>query len=292
MSRKPITRKRADILNNCVHAPVVRQHPARGMNDDLMAILVKIHDLVDHSGVGQSLLRPKANRLKNNPATDDVHDLSDAIADIGIVIQGPLVSRGRTGATSQIKRHNLTQDDVIDFDCIKNIAQLFKTFDGFGKIICVVWADDPADHIQRLQNKIGKDNSVTFQDDSRAVKAKSGLVSGNNKYRQFLSSVKGIKVIEDLGLKFAIKVRSDQYLDLKRLAQDLLQIAAVRRQFMLVPKISSGSSTDHLADFSIGGRAADLRSYFDRYLTLPQMYEHIHTDIFYQWAALAIGKSP
>jgi hypothetical protein len=229
--------------------------------------------------------------LESTKSNDDPQDFHNANSDIGIVIQGPLVSRGRTGATSHIARHNVTEDDVVDFECIDNIAQLFEAFPNFGKMICVVWSSEPVDRIQRLQREIGENNVLVIDDNTRAVRAKSGVLPANNKYRQFLSSLKGIQIIEGHGCKYALKIRSDQYLDLYDLAQDLLKISAIRREFMMVPRIAAGSKTDHLVDFYIGGKTLDLLRCFDHYLKSPQMYEHVHTDIFYHWASLMLGKT-
>ncbi len=213
----------------------------------------------------------------------------DDISKIGLVIQGPLVSRGRTGGTANIKRRNLGEAHVVNYNCIDNIAKLVNCHAGFGKVVCVVWSEETRENLAELTRKIGAEHVVVIEDDSKDVKPKKGIIPGNNKYRQFLSSLKGIEVLAAHGLDYAIKVRSDQDLNLQRLAEDFLRIVEVRSHPIMVPRIYAGSSTDHLADFYIGGRCEDLIACFAAYLDAPELYRNVHTDIFYSWAATMLG---
>lgn len=215
----------------------------------------------------------------------------EAISEIGIVIQGPLVSRGRTGVTAQIKRRNVKEEHIVNYDCVENIAKLVEKFSGFGKIICVVWSDEAEVHIENLQKLIGVDRVVIVDNITKNIKPKKGILPGNNKYRQFYSSLKGVETVAEHGCKYAIKIRSDQYLDIYDLAKDFLQIKDVRQNFIMVPRIYAGSSNDHLSDFYIGGKTNDLIACFSTYLSAPELFRNVHTDIFYRWASIMLGPS-
>ena len=219
----------------------------------------------------------------------DVKFFTD-ISDVGIVIQGPLISRGRTGVTAQIKRHKVASQHVVNYECIENIAKLFKEFGGFGRMVCVIWSDESEDDIERLQSLVGSENVSIIDDATKNVKPKKGVLPGNNKYRQFYSSLKGTEILAEHGCEYAIKIRSDQYLNLYELAEDFLKIKAARKNFIMIPRLQSGSSTDHLADFYIGGKTNDLRTCFGTYLSSPELYRNVHTDIFYSWASIMLGR--
>ena len=226
---------------------------------------------------------------KTKPPLSDAAESTKDYSDIGIVIQGPLVSRGRTGVSAQVKRRNVTEEHITDYECLENVERLYEDFEGFGRMVCMVWADEPEDLVEDLRTRIGPENVFVIEDTTKAIKPKKGVLPGNNKYRQFLSSLKGVELLENGGCPYAIKIRSDQYLDLYKLADDLKTIASLRAHFLMVPRIHVGTSSDHLADFFIGGHTKDLQKCFSAYLSAPELYRSVHTDIFYRWAYTLLG---
>ena len=47
---------------------------------------------------------------------------------IGLVIQGPLYSPGRSGANAHISEAELIEEDLVKYNCVHNIIKLFSEF--------------------------------------------------------------------------------------------------------------------------------------------------------------------
>ncbi|MBX4199185.1 WavE lipopolysaccharide synthesis family protein [Candidatus Parcubacteria bacterium] len=136
---------------------------------------------------------------------------------IGLVIQGPLMSIGRAGNRLHDTPEQLAKDGgIVHFDCRENIQRIVDDFGHlFDEIVVSTW-----------------DNEVKEGDGWKGVKLVSapdpgglkqvGHYKDNNKFRQFLSTLNGLKELEKSGIDYAIKTRTDTYLDIKKLVDSFL----------------------------------------------------------------------
>lgn len=212
---------------------------------------------------------------------------------IGLVIQGPLISKGKSGATGHPDAANLGDKGLVEFPCFQNIDRLLGSFGYlFKKIVCIAWNNEDQGNIEKLEKIAGPKNVVLISDTSRAALELAKKSQSRNKYRQFTSSLRGVEEVKKSGCDFAVKVRSDQFLNLKRLHEDYMQILDTRgTETMLVPK-GRARETGWISDFYFCGPSNLLSSAFQRYLQDNERSHDVHVDIFYCWAEQFLGRPP
>jgi len=131
---------------------------------------------------------------------------------IGLVIQGPLLSIGRTGDKMHESVEELkAQGGIVEYDCRDNIQKIVDEFGYlFEKIVVSTWDNEvkPSDSWHGVK--------LVSQPDPGGIK-QTGHYKDNNKYRQFLSTLKGLKEFDGTGIEYAVKIRTDIHLDLKTL---------------------------------------------------------------------------
>lgn len=205
---------------------------------------------------------------------------------IGIVIQGPLISTGRTGRTGRVPFRQVTQDDIVSFDCVDLITSLFERFNSRYEMVCVVWESDPEPRRQALRSRLPQGALHEIADDTRPIAAKGPIIPGNNKYRQFRSSLAGFEILKERGCTHVGKIRSDQDIDLDRLVYDYHQMGS--DETVLVPRFIP-EQPEIVADFYFIGQADLMIRLFSDYLEQPELFSSIHVDLFYCWARNLCG---
>lgn len=120
----------------------------------------------------------------------------------GLVIQGPLSSRGRSGGTEQI----------VDYDCLPNIQRIVAEYSNyFDEIVVSTWESSPLASVRKLE-KLGV--NLVLSDDSHLDYA-----PGDNRLRMYYSSLVGLRALSSK-ISVACKVRTDQFFDLGRFFTD------------------------------------------------------------------------
>lgn len=204
----------------------------------------------------------------------------------GIVIQGPLVSTGRTGRTGRVGFRDVTRDDIASHDCVPLIARLFERYGARHDMVCVVWESDPEDRKQALRGALPPEAVHVITDDTRALPEKGPVIPLNNKYRQIRSSLAGFDILAARGCTRLGKIRSDQEIDIDRLVEDYRVVAQDRA--LLVPRFMP-HRPDFVPDFYFMGEAGLMQRLFQAYLDKPELFESVHLDLFYHWGAELIG---
>jgi len=214
----------------------------------------------------------------------------------GLIIQGPIISTGRTGKTAHISFKDVKKEHVVDFNCIENIAKIFNDYQYlFAHIVCITWEDQDPSIINELRNLIPDECLIIIKDTTKKIDSKGSIISGNNKYRQFLSIYEGSKVLSKLGCEYIAKIRSDQFLDLDLLMNDAIaKLVNEKRNVVLVPWISLENSYSifEIPDHYFVAKTNDMLNFSEEYLSLPEITDHIHTDIFYKWSMRSYCKNP
>jgi hypothetical protein len=131
---------------------------------------------------------------------------------IGLVIQGPLTSIGRTGDNLRKSPEQLLREGgVVHYDCRPNIRRIISEFGHFfDEIVVSTWESE----VREGDSFPGA--RLVAAPDPGGIKQENHY-KDNNKFRQFLSTLNGILELEKSGIGRAVKVRTDIYLDLKAL---------------------------------------------------------------------------
>jgi len=137
---------------------------------------------------------------------------------IGLVIQGPLLSIGRAGNNLHASVDKLkSEGGVIHFDCRENINSIIKEFGHlFSEVVVSTWQNEvkPGESFEGAK--------LVASPDPGGIK-QVGHYKDNNKFRQFLSTLNGIKELEKSGVEYVLKMRTDQHLDLNRLVDSFFK---------------------------------------------------------------------
>lgn len=210
---------------------------------------------------------------------------------VGVVIQGPLMSRGRTGKTASVPFNRVSTEHIQTFDCVDLVAEQFLQFESQLEIVCVTWRSESAELLGELSRRI-PGRILAIDDTTTALPAKGTVVPGNNKYRQILSTLRGVQWLRQRDCDLVLKVRTDQSVDLLKLSNLLKADATDPAWSLLVPWFNEARPWE-LGDFFFGGRVCDLEGLLTSYLQLPELASSIHEDLFLRWGAeIGGGRVP
>ena len=140
---------------------------------------------------------------------------------IGLLIQGPLVSTGRTGKTCETaKLGALSERDVKTMDCRENISFVINSYgDIFSEIVVSTWDDEPV----RLNIKDPKVQVIYNHWEELAETApdrswiSNSTVAKNNMLKQFKGCLEGAKKFDKAKTEWVLKMRTDQHFDINKL---------------------------------------------------------------------------
>src|SRR3989344_101059 len=133
---------------------------------------------------------------------------------IGLVIQGALLSVGRTGNKLHQTPEQLKKEGgVIEYDCRENIQKIIDDFGHlFDEIVVSVFDN-------QLKDGDGwRGAKIVSASDPGGIK-QEGHYKDNNKARQFISTLNGILELEKNDIEYVVKTRTDIYLDLGKLVE-------------------------------------------------------------------------
>ena len=214
----------------------------------------------------------------------------------GLVVQGSLISAGRTGKIPLKNRKDLTEDDIVKFECIENIVKIKKQCSEKNvKFICVVWSNEEKTILDKLFKILGSENILLIDDLDTNIKYKGLKINPNdfnnvsyneplslNKYRQIISSLEGIEYLIKSGCETILKLRSDQNLDIEKLFNDFLRVKNKRNLKIMVPAINT-KKLYTLTDWWMCGNAMDLRRIFNFYISSNEYNNNVHIDYFFKF---------
>jgi hypothetical protein len=194
---------------------------------------------------------------------------------IAIVIQGPIISAGNSGAGTLNK----------SFDCASNIQRLLdesqSIVDGY---VLSTW------HGQTINLTHPKLRLVQLRDPGPQRTFFSDTPS--NEFRQAYGCHEGIKsAIEHFSPDYVVKVRTDQYIDIVGLVAHMLAVDSSTEDyrqvsqegFLYLPNMLSWSPYS-VGDFYVGGHARDLLDFFEAQVlyskhSFVNVRSWVHSDI-------------
>ena len=175
---------------------------------------------------------------------------------IGLVIQGPIISGGFTGQTHGYGKTRASEKLLVKFDT--NISIKDNVIEGtqyFDEIILSTWKNEIPNLTPELLSKVevlGLDDPTPTPPSLRKPLKEFTDFHTINTVRQFYSTVEGLKHLSNKGVTHAIKIRTDQKIDMKLLHQEFTQFIRQKDRKFFVPFLVPNTPWT-IPDFYIGG---------------------------------------
>jgi hypothetical protein len=201
---------------------------------------------------------------------------------LGVVIQGPIMSIGRSGATSLATLESATVNDIIYYNCVDLIEEYFKKYSSEYELVVATWTTEDSNQVSDLQRRIGKDRVLLLEDKTICVPTLTKLIPANNKYRQFQSTLAGVNYLQKKKCTHIIKVRTDMMIAVEKLWADYLAVCAIRPLVVMVPWVYK-DRPDFIHDFYFAMKIEDAVELISEYLIGKEIYHSVHHDLFYTW---------
>ena len=128
---------------------------------------------------------------------------------IGLIIQGPLVSYGKTGKTIVYTPLQLvkSKNSMKNFDCVENVKNILGSSEKtFHETILVTWED------KNMPSSLDGSNVLILNDEHKfkgKVASLSGPRNWNNVLKQAKTTYEGVLALEKLGCEYVVKTRTD-----------------------------------------------------------------------------------
>lgn len=194
-----------------------------------------------------------------------------------LIIQGPLVTSGLSGASLHPENTFSGCHRVENFDCVQPIMEnIGLSGDSFDEIILSTW---PEADTSKLSEVLGL--RIRKCQTQEKVLVKFADSRPNNKLKQARGVLEGLLAAEKAGCEFAVRVRTDQVLDCARLLEDSIQFP----EKITVPYYDS-KIPFFIQDFFIAGTVENLRVFYSGPLTMRAVYRSAHYDHFFRYLIL------
>ena len=205
---------------------------------------------------------------------------------IGLVIQGPIISGGFTGQTHGYGKTRATENQLVKFDSNnainENVTEGLLYFD---EIILSTWKNEISKLTPEVLNSVevlGLDDPTPSPPTLRKPIKEYADFHTINTVRQFYSTVEGLKYLSDKGITHAIKIRTDQKINIKLLYQEFTEFISHSEQKFFVPFLVPKTPWT-IPDFYIGGEISELMN-ISMAMTnkIFKFHTNIHRDIFFK----------
>lgn len=209
---------------------------------------------------------------------------------IGLVIQGPIVSHGLTGATVGFGKTRIKKERIVEFNCQENIIDMaIAARQYFDMVVVSTWKD--LDYSYKAQLHEFSVEYTESQDplDGKKSPKKGDISFQDNQTRQFLSTLQGLKKLDIAGVDFAVKIRTDQAIDLKELRACFERFIKSKNEFF-IPFLRTDIPTI-IPDFYLGASVTNLQTLCHMLISPHyRFHRNVHRDIF--WKAMLLAKEP
>lgn len=189
---------------------------------------------------------------------------------IGLVIQGPLVSRGRTGISEK----------SIDFDCSEYVAKQYALGKSLGfEVVLATW-----DTNFPPQNLGIPDVDILIYENESFLKSLNiydPLNQRGNKYRQFFLTYMGASILDQRDCGYILKIRTDQEVDLLSF-KNFVEAGEPEEGALAFPYWHF-EYPNYPNDFYFAGKSKVIINFLNIMLNSREMHANVHLDIFYKW---------
>lgn len=192
-------------------------------------------------------------------------------AKLGVIIQGPVNSRGRT-------MKNLNPRN---FDASSNINQIFERIKSTGATpILVTWKNEET---QLLSPEVVR-NMIKIQmpEVSRIFRIRNNIKK-NNKYKQFYSVLAGVEELSSRNMQFALKIRTDQDFPVEELISHITELEENCIQERVFTPLLNLDKPNMFYDFYYFSSTITMRKFHRTMITSKEICSNVHYDTFYRW---------
>jgi len=216
---------------------------------------------------------------------------------LGLVIQGPLLSRGINGRDFVSGKSSVSLENITNYNCLRNIeSSLEDARDKFEKIIISTWSSEKPHLLEELQSFQDKNIKILVVEDpgSRVGKYSSrqketGEFHANNKIRQFRGKEVALRILSEEKIGLSLMVRSDQKIDMQALvSQSKTLFENKKSNGFLVPYFLKKVPWA-IPDFFMGGDTIDLLKLSRLMQSDFEFHNNVHRDLFFKGV---LAKSP
>ncbi len=210
----------------------------------------------------------------------------------GLIIQGPIVSGGMSGATYGKGRTHAPSSSFVKFDSSEYISANIDSASNFDCVVVSTWDYEDTSRITIREINRNKTYTILNADPTPNAKKLRSAIDGIphahelNKFRQFHSTLQGLLKLKELGCTHALKIRTDQAVAVDLLYEELKDFAISGKRGLVVPGLRRDNPLI-VSDFYLGGAVSDFEV-VARLMSNPefQFHENVHIDLFYKniWA--------
>lgn len=219
-------------------------------------------------------------------------DAAEKAPTVGLVIQGPLRSPGKTGRSFRVeKRRAIADDDVCNFDCVPGLNAMVEEHGAlFDRIVVSTWRGQAIDSLHpSVEVVMANDDTPDVQ---RSGGATIGLIS--NKLRGYDSAHRGLVALDGPDAPdIVIRMRTDQTMNLAALTDFLCARFLSDEGFgkrIYVPLVFL-DRLGEFSDFFFAGSFAAILTMYRRFLDreYAECHASVHADIPLKLALQSFG---
>lgn len=206
-------------------------------------------------------------------------------AKIGTVIQGPLLSEGKTGAQIHVARGDIDDSDMVTHNCVDYVIANAKSAQHHGPVYIVLRETDPENLVAQIKGEIG--------DDAVIIAPRGQLADGpqfrqNNKNLWLETLLIGAEKCKEDGVTLVLKLRTDQLIDVDLLVEE--SKARLKKGFKIVIPWIVRNRLHTLTDFYYGCEIDTLIACLKKNLAEPSD-DFVHTDLFLTWSRVILKSN-
>ncbi len=198
---------------------------------------------------------------------------------IGVVIQGPIISEGRTYDSLKSRRFDSS-------DCIQRQYQEATMLDC--EVVISTWVGETLNQLSNIPKAdiiLNSPLSYSFFSNIRNDYA-------NNKYKQFTSLLSGTTALKERNCTHIIKVRSDLDINLPKLINLITSMKIeIEPRKIAVPLLYS-KKPDMFYDPYFVALTNEMVELCKIIVKNKELYASVHQDVFYKWALNVRGSYP
>lgn len=201
---------------------------------------------------------------------------------VGVVIQGPMVSVGKSGQTGHLPDDAALRQGLATLHCGANVLRLLEAFGSTPDCwVLSTWESEDTSVVE------GEIPVVKSRDDTRSVRGRQGAWTRSNKLRQMFSFQQGVNhLARHERPDVVVKIRTDQFLRIDLLVTELRSLFGTSSESGVVAvPFEDPEAPWFLEDFYMAGDADRMRKILDAYLEDGSSFHHFaHSDYFFKFA--------
>jgi hypothetical protein len=204
---------------------------------------------------------------------------------IGLLIQGPIISKGLEGKNMGIPYREILEKPEIyqtNYDCSQNINKIINTYNNyFDSIVLSTWEYEDLTKIDVSNKKI----TISINSEKNMLQNYADY----NKYRQFYLCTKGLEILHTKNCKYFLKIRTDQYFDISIIFSIIDKL--INNEYKIGIVGFKKNDFEFIHDFYFFSKTSTTLKIFNDYLVSKEIFKIVHKDIFYNFSFLYSNKS-